>query len=58
MICENKFCLFQENAECLLDEIELDICGSCRTCIYVNFTDEELKKKKKAQIEKYKDIKK
>ena len=52
VLCENFFCLYNEKEECCLDEIELDVCGCCKSCIYVNIPEAELSKRKKEQIEK------
>ena len=43
MICENLFCIYwsKEN-RCRLDEIELDIQGSCSSCIYVDIDESTL----------------
>ncbi len=53
MLCENKFCLYQENRECGVSEIELDISGLCKICIYVNITDKQLSKIKDEHIRKF-----
>ena len=50
MLCENKFCIYYADDECVLDEIELDIQGSCKCCIYVNISEKELEKKRHEQI--------
>lgn len=47
ILCENEFCIYQENGKCILDVIELDISGMCQSCIYINISQEELNKKKK-----------
>ena len=52
MLCENYFCLYYENEECMLDEIELDICGCCKSCIYVNIPKSEINKRKREQLSK------
>ncbi len=53
MKCDNYFCIFYEEEECLFEETELDILGSCKNCIYVRIPDEELKKLRKEQLERY-----
>ncbi len=53
MVCENFLCLFNQENECMSEEIELDICGSCKSCVYIYFPKSELEKKKKEQLEKY-----
>lgn len=35
MFCENEFCIYQENRQCILDKISLDIQGRCKECIYI-----------------------
>ena len=52
MLCENCFCLYYEDEKCILEEIELDICGNCKSCIYIDFTEKELAKKRKEQLRK------
>ncbi len=42
MRCENEFCIYQEQGECILDDIKLDIIGQCTDCIYVNIPEEIL----------------
>ena len=41
--CENTFCIYETQNECMLDEINLDIQGNCLDCIYVNIDYETLK---------------
>ena len=41
--CANEFCIYQQNGFCILNEIELDICGMCASCIYINLSKNELK---------------
>ena len=43
MNCENYLCIYENNGTCVLDEIELDIQGQCKECIYVNLSDNDLK---------------
>lgn len=52
MLCENIFCIYYSDEECILDEIELDVCGCCRSCIYVNIPEKELKKKREELLDK------
>lgn len=54
MNCENYFCIYQEKGCCTLENIELDILGQCKECIYVDIDEEELKKKKHKAINRYK----
>lgn len=46
MLCENLFCIYYSDEECILDEIELDICGNCKCCIYVDIPEKQLAKKR------------
>lgn len=55
ILCENEFCIYQENGKCILDVIELDISGMCQSCIYINISQEELNKKKKKLREELED---
>ncbi len=43
MYCENRFCIYWSDQACILDEISLDIQGSCQQCIYVDMEEEFLK---------------
>ena len=56
MHCENRFCVYCAEDECRLDEIELDIQGSCKCCVYIEMTEAELQKKRDKLI--FKDLKK
>ena len=42
MQCENIFCIYWEENECILDNITLDIKGICQSCIYVDVQKNEL----------------
>ena len=53
MRCENIFCIYFSNKKCILDEISLDIQGTCENCIYVDI-DEEVLEKKRILILEYK----
>ncbi len=50
MTCENFLCIYQRNNECVLDEINLDITGTCADCIYVDISQEKLKELKENQF--------
>ncbi len=39
MNCENHFCVYQADGICTLDEIHLDIAGSCTECIYIELDE-------------------
>mgnify|MGYP003290400733 CR=1 FL=1 len=42
MNCRNEFCIYQKDDKCILDEINLDIQGSCEECIYVEINNKVL----------------
>lgn len=46
MKCENCFCIYEENGNCTLQNIELDIQGLCKDCIYINIENRDLQKLK------------
>lgn len=56
MKCENQFCLYCEENSCILEEISLDISGSCAECIYIDIDEKLLKqlKNKERKIEEAK----
>ena len=43
MQCENLFCIYWAENECVLDDITLDIKGICQSCIYVNIQESDLR---------------
>lgn len=51
MMCENKFCLYWDNNTCVLNEVSLDIQGSCTNCIYISFEEAELNERRHSQLE-------
>ena len=50
MTCENIFCIYQRNNECILEEISLDIMGICDNCIYVDIDTKMLNELKENQL--------
>lgn len=44
MNCENSFCVYWENRNCVLDSVSLDVLGCCQACILVEISDQELKR--------------
>lgn len=54
MNCENYFCIYEKDGVCILDNIELDLLGQCKECIYVDIDPDLLKKKKQKAINKLK----
>lgn len=55
MICENIYCIYNNEKTCITEGVELDIQGKCTSCIYVDIEDEYLKRKKKEILEQYND---
>ena len=39
MKCENLFCIYEKDGNCTIDNVELDISGSCQNCIYVDIPE-------------------
>lgn len=46
MLCENIFCIYQNDDSCTLDDVEMDIVGQCQSCIYVSIPKAELNRLK------------
>lgn len=46
MNCENCFCIYYENGQCLLENISLNILGMCENCVYINIDEEILHKER------------
>ncbi len=42
MQCENNYCIYEEDGECILSEISVDSCGNCSECIVVNISKDLL----------------
>ncbi|WP_195985462.1 hypothetical protein [Clostridium sp. D33t1_170424_F3] len=51
--CENHWCIYNEEHDCMLEEIELDRMGLCRNCI-LNIPDEMEEKLKDEALEDFK----
>lgn len=45
--CGNHFCIYYDNAVCLLNSVSLDIVGLCSNCIYVDIEQEYLATQRK-----------
>lgn len=43
MNCENNFCVYWEDENCILDNVSLDVLGCCKACILVEISDQDLK---------------
>ncbi len=46
MKCENYLCIYQADGICTLDEVQLDITGSCMECVYIELDDSVLTESK------------
>lgn len=46
MKCENYLCIYEENEVCTLNNIELDVQGQCKECIYIKISERELQQLK------------
>ena len=53
MICEFHFCIYNENNQCILDEISINESGICDCAIYPEIDDEYLKQCKQTELKKY-----
>lgn len=53
LFCENCFCIYWVTGRCSLDEVALDIQGTCRQCIYVDLEEEVLKQYREKFLERY-----
>ena len=51
MICENDYCIYWDNNECILNEIHLNNMGVCESCISITISEKELKRLRKEQLE-------
>ncbi len=56
MICENHFCIYWWENTCILEEVTLDIQGTCQQCIYISIDDKDLQPLRNKMIEAYKNI--
>ena len=56
MNCENKFCIYQSEGECILEEIDIDSLGMCADCIYPDIDEEVLNQAKLRLLNFYKEI--
>ena len=44
--CENRFCVYWEGSNCVLDSVSLDELGLCSDCVYVVIEEDILQKKR------------
>lgn len=52
MKCDNELCIYEKDGLCSLREIELDIVGLCKDCIYVDIDEEYLYRQKETMIKR------
>ena len=46
MKCENTFCIYQHNDNCMLDHVSIDSLGMCTECIYPDIDENALNRAK------------
>lgn len=51
--CENKFCTYYENNECVLNSVSLDELGICKQAFLIEIDEELLILKRKRFIKKF-----
>ncbi len=42
LLCQNEFCIYQKQGNCILKSIQLDTQGTCIDCIYINVEEDTL----------------
>ena len=52
LTCENEFCIYQRYGNCALNNIQLDVQGSCMSCIYINIEEKDLNELKERFLER------
>ena len=52
MICENNYCIYWNENDCILVEIYLNNLGICESCINISIPDEVLAKLREEQLAK------
>lgn len=53
MQCENIFCIYSKNGNCILNINNLDLQGCCKDCIYVNISEDLLSEEKSKMLDSY-----
>ena len=53
MKCENYYCIYEKDGECLFDEVGVTSGGICSECILVSVPFEALEKLKQIQREQF-----
>lgn len=56
LACENEFCIYQKQGNCILESIQLDIQGNCVDCIYVNIEEDALNDLKERLLRNLQDL--
>ncbi len=46
MKCENAFCIYQRNDNCMLNNVSIDNLGMCTECIYPDIDENTLNQAK------------
>ena len=54
--CENEFCIYQKQGNCILENVHLDIQGNCIECIYINVEQDILNNLKKKLLRELEDL--
>ena len=53
MECENTFCIYEKDGNCILEEVSLNVFGACESCIYVPIDREYLETQKQKLLKEY-----
>lgn len=51
LFCENEFCIYQKQGNCILESVQLDIQGNCMDCIYIHIKKDDLNTLKEKLLE-------
>lgn len=54
--CENKFCIYQNQGNCMLESVQLDNQGSCIDCISIHIEEEALSNLKENLLKNLQDF--
>lgn len=53
MNCENRFCIYEANGNCILKNVRIDSLGMCAACICVDVDEEILDQAKSKLLHQY-----
>ncbi len=53
MNCENEFCIYQRDGNCIISNISIDSFGKCADCIYPDIDKKQLLQLKRKLLKKY-----